>query len=172
VHKQIFDKGCVECHANHAVLKPSDAMLGVTGKGVCTPCHTADDKGDKGSAAAETMRTQFEHLRAGIERSQALIARVRNAGIEVSDQELALREASTKLTLARTEMHGFEPALVTPIIADGTKIVAAVDAAGQKGVGELEFRRRGLGWSLAAIVLVVVGLALKVRQIEIERRRT
>jgi hypothetical protein len=144
----------------------------VTGKGVCTPCHTADDKGDKGSAAAETMRTQFEHLRAGIERSQALIARVRNAGIEVSDQELALREASTKLTLARTEMHAFDPALVGPIIADGTKIVAAVDVAGQKGVGELEFRRRGLGWSLAAIVLVVVGLALKVRQIEIERRRT
>ncbi len=31
VHKQIFDKGCVECHSNHAVLKPSDEMLGATG---------------------------------------------------------------------------------------------------------------------------------------------
>ena len=28
VHAQIFDKGCVECHSNHAVLKPSDDMLG------------------------------------------------------------------------------------------------------------------------------------------------
>ena len=34
--------------------------------------------------------------------------RVKNAGIEVSDQELALREATTKLTLARTEMHAFD----------------------------------------------------------------
>jgi len=166
VHKQIFDKGCVECHSNHAVVKPSDAMLGVTGKGICAPCHTAEDKGDKGAAAAETMRTQFEQLQAGIDRSHALIGRVKNAGIEVSDQELALREAATKLTLARTEMHGFEPTLVTPIIAEGTKILTAVDAAGRKGEGELRFRRGGLAISLGAILLLVVGLWLKVKQID------
>jgi len=165
-HKQIFDKGCVECHSNHAIQKPSEAMLGVTGKGICAPCHTAEDKGDKGAAAAETMRTQFEQLKTSIEQSQALLRRVRNAGIEVSDEELALREAATKLTLARTEMHAFEPALLTPIIADGTKIVATVDAAGQKGVSELTFRRRGLAVSLGAILLLVVALGLKVRQID------
>ena len=27
-HAPIFDKGCVECHSNHAVLQPSDEMLG------------------------------------------------------------------------------------------------------------------------------------------------
>jgi predicted CXXCH cytochrome family protein len=166
VHQQIFDKGCVECHSNHAVQRPSEAMLGVTGKGICAPCHTAEDKGDKGAAAAETMRTQFEQLKAGIDRSQALLSRVRNAGIEVSDEELALREAATKLTLARTEMHAFEPTLITPIIADGTKIVTAVDAVGQKGVAELTFRRRGLAVSLGAILLLVVALGLKVRQID------
>ena len=171
VHKQIFDKGCVECHSNHAVQKPSDAMLGVTGKGICTPCHTAEDKGDKGAAAAETMRTQFEQLQTGIERSHGLIARVKNAGIEVSDQELALREAGTKLTLARTEMHAFEPALVAPIIVEGTTILTAVDAAGQQGVGELRFRRTGLAISLGAILLLVVGLWLKVKQIDRRSRR-
>jgi predicted CXXCH cytochrome family protein len=170
VHKQIFDKGCVECHSNHGVQKPSDAMLGVTGKGICQPCHTAEDKGDIGAAAAETMRTQFEQLKAAIEKSHALIAGVKNAGIEVSDQELALREANTKLTLARTEMHAFEPALVAPIIKDGTTIVAGVDAAGQKGAGELRFRRRGLALSLGAILIVVVALALKVRHIDQRRR--
>jgi len=84
----------------------------------------------------------------------------------VSDQELALREASTKLTLARTEMHGFDPAQVAPIIAEGTKIVASVDAAGQKGAAELQFRRRGLAISLGAILLFVIALGLKLRQIE------
>jgi hypothetical protein len=112
------------------------------------------------------MRAQFEQLKAGIERSHALIERVKNNGIEVSDQELALREAATKLTLARTEMHGFEPATVAPIIADGTKILTAVDAAGEQGVAELRFRRRGLAISLGAILLLVVALGLKIKQIE------
>jgi len=166
VHKEIFDKGCVECHSNHEILKPSDDLLGVTGNGICGTCHTAGDKDDKGAVAAETMRARIEELKAGIEHSHVLIARVKNAGIDVSDEELALREASTKLTLARTEMHAFQPAQVVPIIADGTKIVADVDAAGARGVAELRFRRRGLAISLGAILVLVVGLALKVRQLE------
>ena len=164
VHAQIFDKGCVECHSNHAVMKPSDAMLGSSGHAVCATCHSGAD--DKGAMAADAMHGQFAQLEAGITRTGALIGRVKNAGIEVSDQELALREAATKLTLARTEMHAFDPALVAPIIADGTKIVAGVDTAGEKGAAELRFRRRGLAISLGAILLFVVALGLKLRQIE------
>ena len=169
VHKEIFDKGCVECHSNHAVLKPTDDMLGVSGHGVCASCHSATDKSDKGAAAAVGMRADIERLKTGIEQTGALIARVKNAGIEVSDQQLALREASTKLTLARTEMHGFAPEKVAPIINQGITIVTDVDRAGQRGVGELRFRRRGLFVSLGAILLVVVGLAFKVRQIDLRR---
>jgi predicted CXXCH cytochrome family protein len=164
VHAQIFDKGCVECHANHAVLKPSDAMLGSAGPAICATCHTGAD--DKGGMAADAMHRQFEQLEAGIRNAKALLDRVQNAGIEVSDQELALREAATKLTLARTEMHAFDPATVAPIIADGTRIVAGVDGAGQKGVAELRFRRRGLAVSLGAILLLVVALGLKVRSLD------
>ena len=164
VHAQIFDKGCVECHSNHAVLKPSDAMLGSTGHAICATCHSGAD--DKGAMAADAMHAQFTQLEAGIKRSTELIGRVKNAGIEVSDEELALREAATKLTLARTEMHGFVPATVAPIIAEGTKIIAGVDAAGKQGTAELRFRRRGLAISLGAILLFVVALGLKLRQIE------
>ena len=166
VHQPIFDKGCVECHSNHAIQKPSDAMLAAAGSGVCVPCHSKEDKTDKGAAAAEAMRTQMEQLKGGIEHTGALIARVKNDGIEVSDQQLALREAGTKLTLARTEMHGFDPAKVAPIVAEGIAIVSAADTAGQRGVTELNFRRRGLFISLGAILFVVVSLALKVRQID------
>jgi len=166
VHKQIFDKGCVECHSNHAVLKPSDEMLGSSGKGICGPCHSAEDKGDKGVAAAGTMRNDIETLKAGVERSSVLLGTLKNAGIEVGDDELALREANSKLTLARTEMHAFEPTLVHAVIADGSKIVKGVDESEQRGVGELQFRRRGLAVSLGAILLLVVGLVLKLRQID------
>ncbi|HZR25647.1 MAG TPA: cytochrome c3 family protein, partial [Vicinamibacterales bacterium] len=167
-HKQIFDKGCVECHSNHAVLKPVDAMLGATGTGICQPCHSTTDKNDKGAAAAEAMRGKIEQLKSAVEQSNALIARVKNAGIEVSDQELALHEAASKVTLARNEMHTFNPELTTfsPVIDQGLKIVATANQAGERGVSELQYRRRGLAVSLGAILLVVVGLYLKVRQID------
>ncbi len=166
VHKQIFDKGCVECHSNHAVVKPSDEMLAATGQGICAPCHSGEDKSDHGAAAAASMRGDIEGLKTRLDQARTLIARVKNAGIEVSDEELAIREAATKLTLARTEVHTFEPTRVTEVIADATKIVGGVDQAGQRGVAELQYRRRGLAWSLGAILIVVVGIALKVRQID------
>jgi hypothetical protein len=146
------------------VLKPSDEMLGSGEHAVCATCHSGSD--DKGAAAADRMRKAIEQLKTNIASSSAVIARIRNAGIEVSDEELALREASTKLTLARTEMHASDPALVDPVIGEGMTIVTGVNAAGQKGVTELRFRRRGLAVSLAAILFVVMGLALKVRQVD------
>ena len=163
-HAQIFDKGCVECHSNHAVLKPSDDMLGSSGQAVCATCHSGAD--DQGAVAADRMRRGIERLKLGIGRSGELIARVRNAGIEMSDQELRLIEAQSRLTLARTEMHAANPAAVEAIIAEGTTILAGVDRAGQDGVVELRFRRRGLAVSLLAILLLVVALGLKVRQID------
>jgi predicted CXXCH cytochrome family protein len=172
VHKDIFDKGCVECHSNHAVLKPSDDMLAVTGHGVCATCHNADDKTDKGAAAAVAMRSDIERLKTGIERTDALIGQIKRAGIEVSDQQLALREAGTKLTLARTEMHAFAPPQVSSVVSEGVTIVTAVDRAGQQGIAELRYRRRGLFVSLGAILFVVVALSLKVRQIDRRSNRT
>lgn len=170
VHKEVFDKGCVECHGNHAVPQPSDEMLAATGHGICVPCHNGDDKNDSGAKAAAGMRGDIERLKSQLEQARSLIARVKNSGIEVSDDELALREAATKLTLARTEVHTFEPPRVTAVIADATGIVDGVAQAGQRGVAELKYRRRGLALSLGAILLVVVGLALKVRQIDQQHR--
>lgn len=169
IHNQIFDRGCVECHGNHKVAKPTDEMLSTSGPGICTPCHTAGDKTDKGALAAETMRSGIEQLKTRIDRSRELIASVGNEGIEVTDQDLALREAGSKLTLARTELHAFDPARVDAILADGSKIVDEVDRAGENGVAELRYRRGGLAVSLGAILLVVVAIALKVRQIDQRR---
>jgi hypothetical protein len=66
-------------------------------------------------------------------------------------------------------MHAFDPTQVTPVIAEGMTIIKAVDEAGQRGGAELRFRRLGLALSLGAILLVVVGLAWKVKQIDSRR---
>ena len=164
VHAQIFDRGCVECHSNHAVLKPSDAMLGTDPGSLCGTCHSGAD--DKGAVAATGMRADIERLKAGIDRSAATVARLKNAGMEMDPQELALGTARSRLTLARTEMHAFDAARVTPIVDEGLMIVADVDRAGERATAELRFRRRGLALSLGAILLVVVALGLKIRQID------
>ena len=164
VHSQIFDRGCVECHSNHAVLKPSDEMLGTDTGSLCGTCHSGAD--DKGAQAAAQMRGDIERLKAGLGRSSASVDGLKNAGMEMSAQELAIGTARTRLTLARTEMHTFDAAHVTPVVAEGMAALAAVDAAGDKAAAELRFRRRGLAASLGAILLVVLALAVKIRQIE------
>jgi predicted CXXCH cytochrome family protein len=164
VHAQIFDRGCVECHSNHAILKPSDDMLGTSPQALCAACHEGPD--DKGAAAADAMRAAIERLKTGIDRSGSVIGRIGNEGIEVSASELALAEARTKLTLARTEIHAADVARVEAVITEGDAIVAGVDRAGEEGAAELRFRRRGLFISLGAILLVIVAIALKLRQID------
>jgi hypothetical protein len=121
---------------------------------------------DKGIIAAAAMRGGIDRLKAGISRSGARTAYVKNAGIEVSAQELALAEAHSRLTLARTEIHTSDAARVDSVIQEGLKILTSVDVAGDQALAELRYRRRGLAVSLGAILLVVVALALKIRQLD------
>jgi predicted CXXCH cytochrome family protein len=164
VHAQIFDRACVECHSNHAVLQPTDAMLGTDAGSLCGTCHGGAD--DKGATAATGIRADIERLKAGIAQSTATVVRLENAGMQMDPQELALGTARSRLTLARTEMHAFDPGRVTPIVNEGLMIVADIDQAGERATAELRFRRRGLALSLGAILLVVVALAFKIRQID------
>jgi len=162
-HSQVFTRGCVECHQNHAVVQPSDAMLGTQAPALCVTCHA---EGDNGYAAAQTMRSEIERLKQTVESSSELVGRAGNAGMEMSDEELALREARNHLTLARTEVHTFDVKAVQKVLQDGFDITGKVDQSGQAALGELRFRRTGLAISLGAILLVVIALGLKVRQID------
>jgi hypothetical protein len=164
VHSQIFDRGCVECHGNHAVLKPSDEMLGTGAGSLCGSCHSGDD--DKGAQTAVQMRSEIERLKTGLERSSTHVEGLKNAGMEMSAQELALGIARTRLTLARAELHTFDRSHMAPVVAEGITALADVDAAGERAAAELRFRRRGLAASLGAILLVVLALAVKIRQLE------
>ena len=162
-HSQVFDRACVECHGNHTVLKTSDEMIGTGKDTLCASCHT--DQEDTGYTGAGKMRASIERLKSSLDANTALIARVSNEGMEVSDQELALSEVRAKLTQARTEIHAFDPAAVDSVVNEGIKALASVEQAGNKAVADLKFRRQGLFISLGAILLVVIALALKVREL-------
>ena len=71
VHKQIFDKGCVECHSNHAVLKPSDEMLGSERtRGLRAVPHR---QGRQGRARGRRDAPRHRTAEGGIDRSNALL---------------------------------------------------------------------------------------------------
>jgi predicted CXXCH cytochrome family protein len=161
-HSQIFDRGCVECHNNHEIAQPSDALLGTDKAALCVTCHS---DGDNGLKAAASMRSEIEKLKAAIGHSQDLLAAAENAGMEMGDQQLALREAGNQLTLARTEMHAFDPRPVNDVLQAGLAITAKVDADGEAALHEVSYRRTGLAVSLGAILLVVIALRLKIRSL-------
>lgn len=161
-HAAVFEKGCMECHSNHAVQRPSDAMLGMSDGAICVTCHG----GDTGAETATAMRTSIDGLKTAIDRTTGLLQRLHASGMEVGDHQLALREARSQLTLSRAEIHGLDRAAVEKITAQGLAITTKVEEAGADATAELRYRRRGLAASLVAILLTVVALVAKIRQME------
>jgi predicted CXXCH cytochrome family protein len=161
-HSQIFDRSCVECHSNHEIAQPSDAMLGTDKTALCVNCHS---DGDNGFLAAGAMRGGIEKLKAAIAHSEGVVAAAENAGMDMGNQSLALREARNHLTLARTEMHAFNPKPVETVLQEGLGLTTKIDSEGQAALSEVSYRRTGLAVSLGAILLVVVALRLKIRSL-------
>jgi hypothetical protein len=86
--------------------------------------------------------------------------------MEVSAAKLEEDQARDALTKARVTIHSFKTELVEQDIQAGLKIAAKTQADGETALGERNYRRKGLGFSLIAIVAVVLGLWLYIRQIE------
>jgi len=166
-HKAAFEAaslpGCVTCHSNHRINHPTDAMLGTGPQSVCTNCHT---EGDAGYRAAAQIAQQIEHLDGSVKNAAEILDRAESAGMEVSDAQLEQDQARDSLTKSRVAVHSFNPAQVQQEIEAGVQITVKTHGAGVAAMRERDYRRKGLALSLLAIVAVVIGLRLYVRQIE------
>lgn len=166
-HQQAFASaglpGCVTCHSNHEIVHPSDEFLGSGEKSICTQCHT---KGDGGFVAAVGMKKQLDQLAASINSTAQILDRADRSGMEVSQPKLELAQARDSLTKARVSVHSSNAAKVEADVKAGLATAATDFAAGQKAMQERNYRRIGLGFSLVAIILVLVGLRLYIIQIE------
>ncbi len=166
-HKAAFDAaglpGCVTCHSNHHIKRPTDEMISTSATAVCTNCHA---QGDQGYKAAENIHGQLGGLEQQVEASRALLERAASSGMEVSQAQLDLAQANDMLTKARVSIHSFSPAKVQEDIKAGAAIAQKTHAAGEEALAERDFRRKGLGVSLLAILLVVAGFAFYIKEIE------
>lgn len=156
---------CEVCHDNHAVAAPSDQMIGTESGAVCLQCH------DQGEAldVASGIRERIERLKAAEIAARGVVERADRAGMEVSDAELALIDAHQALVQARNLVHAFAVEPVDEKVEEGLEIARGAEEMGVAALSELDFRRKGLLVSLFFILVMVVGLYLKIRQIESPR---
>lgn len=112
------------------------------------------------------MHDDLGKLNDAIHRSDEILSRAEKAGMEVGEAKLALAAAQDNLTKARVTIHSVRPEAVDQEIKAGLKITDNTWQQGHSAMTELKYRREGLLVSIAAIVLVLIGLGLFIRRIE------
>jgi hypothetical protein len=130
---------------------------------VCITCHAS---GDKGYTAAQAMSADLAYLDSSLTRAEKVLDVAERAGMEVSGPKVELADANDALVKARVNIHTFDEAAVRKLTDAGVGITAKSYLAGVAALRERDYRRKGLGIALIAIVLAISGLYLKIRQME------
>jgi predicted CXXCH cytochrome family protein len=154
---------CTICHSNHAVLEPTDDMLGVQEGSTCIGCH---EEGDKGYQTAARMKETVVELTTDLGEARELLERAERAGIEVSPDKFELQKAQDALVESKVLVHSFDLDRFLQVAEEGVAVAKAGIAAGHEAFEELRYRRTGLGLSLIVIVAVIGALMLKIRAME------
>jgi hypothetical protein len=170
-HKAAFQAtglpGCVVCHSNHGITHPTDAKLGTGPEAACMQCHSPGDACDQARAK---MLSDLTSLDRAIQSANKTLNIAESSGMEVGEARLEQDQARDELTKARVTIHSFQTDLVEQDIQAGLKIAAKTQAEGNAALAERDRRRMGLGFSLGAILIVLVGLHLYIRQIEVKAK--
>ena len=154
---------CEACHGNHEVVTPSDAWLGVGEDSVCGRCHEA---GDPGGEVALAVRALLDRTVQVLDEAKLEVGDAERAGMLMEDSKVSLEDAHQQLVLGRTKVH---LASVSAVEEHTSKAVESADSAladAARARDEISYRRHGLLVALIFILLAIVALVLKVRQIE------
>jgi len=155
-HKPAFDAmgeaECVYCHSNHKVLHPSDDLVGVEEKAICVNCHS---DGDAGFATAKSMKEAIVELQSKYKASKDLLDKAASQGVEVSEEQFALRGIHDQLLQMRKLIHAFDAQKSAAASDSAIKAAGEVHAAGMAAVKEVKSRR----YYFAAFTLITLFLA-------------
>jgi predicted CXXCH cytochrome family protein len=159
--------GCVTCHGNHDITRPSDEMLGMEDKAVCVRCHAEGTFGATlvGAQAARTLRSDLDKLKLNITTAEQTLDKAQRLGMEVGQPRYELRAAVDALTNARSLIHTFQVKPVETALAGGAKVVAEVQNKAEHALQEHTYRRIWLAATLVPILLVIALLLLYIRSL-------
>jgi predicted CXXCH cytochrome family protein len=170
-HGEVFNEndlpGCATCHDHHAIAPVSVETLHERSQDVCATCHAAPDTL---GLAFDRMAAVIDTLEAAREASIAVLEEAENVGMEVSQAFFDLEEVSTAQTRARSAIHTFHVEPVRREVEAGLAVAERAEERGLEALAEHDYRRIGLGLSSAVILLLIIGLLMKIRQLEGEER--
>ncbi|MEJ2679069.1 MAG: cytochrome c3 family protein, partial [Gemmatimonadota bacterium] len=155
--------GCATCHGKHDIQTVADTFLVARTNTVCFGCHAENDPNGR---AFLTDKQMLDSLQTEAAMGRTLLLRAQNAGMEVSEALFELDDVNDALTKARTAIHTMHVAPVRKEIDAGLAVTTRAQERGRAAMAEHRFRRVGLAISAAIILILVLGLALKIRQIE------
>jgi hypothetical protein len=112
------------------------------------------------------MRALIDTFRGESERAGAILLQAEHAGMEVSQAQFDLKGATDALVKARAAVHAFTLEAVKREVEAGVAVSTKAYARGVRALEELQFRRKGLAVSVVIILALIVGLVLKIRQVD------
>jgi len=154
---------CEACHGNHEVLLPNDDWLGVDEESVCGRCHERDDTGGE---VALALRALMDRGAGVLLNARSKVDDAERAGMLMEDSAVALEEAHQELVTARTQVHLVSVAAVEEHTSAALEAAESALADAAEAREEIRFRRSGLLVALVFILLAIVALVLKIKQLE------
>ncbi len=135
----------------------------------CGSCHSLDpDDGSAGAGVAAEMLGRMRDLTLLTARAERVILTARRGGVETRAALADLDQAVDAQIGLEVLVHTFSAAPDGEFMkqyATGLTHARAALSAASDSMEELAFRRRGLAVALVVIVAVLIGLALKIRQV-------
>ncbi|MDP3980411.1 MAG: cytochrome c3 family protein [Chlamydiota bacterium] len=153
---------CTTCHQTHDIKHPSSEMLGAK-KGVCINCHTPHDKGFE---AGQAMKTLLDHVENALDTANQSMHDAEGKGMDVSEAHDFFQEAKQSFYQAKTAVHTFQPDKVKVIIDKGIVSAEGATKISREAIKEHKNRRYGLGFATVLLTLLILGIYLKLRDIE------
>lgn len=156
-------RGCVTCHDNHAVKRPTDAMIGLGGEGVCGRCHASDSPGAR---AAAVIVPAFHGFKAEIAHADSLLAVADRLGMETESGRELLKQANDQLVGLRAAIHSFSLEPIQAALTAGSGLAGRAEAEARATLRDWRNRRLGMALSLVVIVALIALLLARIRGLE------
>lgn len=137
----------------------------------CTDCHASEPTSAETAAGYETaleFLDSMQELTSLTARAERITLAAQRGGVLVEDAALAVDRAVDGQIQQEVLVHTFSVEQGGDYAEQHIEAIEHAETAltlAQSALDELEFRRRGLAISLVLIVLVLIGLAIKIRQL-------
>jgi hypothetical protein len=145
-----------------------DPATGETVQGEIVRCAGCHSEGSAGLEAAATLLDRMRELTVRTARAERILLLARRGGVETGETGLRVDQAVNAQISAQVLVHGFDPGDGTPFhqtLQEGLSHASDALDEGQAALEELGFRRLGLAVALGFVILVLVALGLKIREL-------